>query len=124
MKERSFQTEFGKWLKIHAKEVGSAAFELKSTKGSSLPFSDVQPHQIDALWNAKHKQIYFKIPDVGFQNPFDCFLLDEARAFVVIRYGSGHWYAIDVDDFVVTQKTSDRKSLTEDVAKLLSSFSN
>ena len=120
MKERNFQTQFGHWLKANFKE--SAAFELKSVKGSSCPFNAVQPHQIQALEHVKHGMLYHKIPDVGFQNPFDCFCLYNADAFVVIRYGSGRFFGIDIDDFVEQSKESDRKSLTEDRAKLICSF--
>lgn len=120
MKERSFQTEFGRWIKKNMKT--SAAFELKSARGISLPFSDVQEHQALALWHAKHDHIYMKIPDVGFQNPFDCFFLSSVEAYVVIRYGSGRWYAIDIDAFIMARDTVGRKSLTEYDAREFAAF--
>src|ERR1700744_3439847 len=111
MKERSFQTIFGHWVKEHMKE--SAAFELKSVKGKSCPFNAVQEHQIMALKRVEEGIFYHKIPDVGFQNPFDCFSLVKCPAYVVIRYGSGNWYAIRVWLFVFEAGISKRKSLTE-----------
>lgn len=124
MRERSFQIEFGKWVKANMKQ--SAAFELKSTKTGSFPFSDLKEHQELALWHAKHGKIYHKIPDVGYQNPFDCLLLVEVPAYVVIRYGSGHWYAIDIDRFIEGREMTlpVRKSLLEDVARTVCAFSD
>lgn len=113
-KEKDFQTSFTKWLKY--KYQGSGCFELKLCKEKSLPFSAVEPHQIQALLNAKHQHIEFKIPDVGYQNPFDCFRLEHVPAFVVImfyRRGQKEFFMIDIDDFVSEIQISERKSLTE-----------
>lgn len=121
MKEKDFQIKFGHWVKENMKE--SAAFELKSVKGSSCPFNAVQDHQIAALMQATRETLYHKIPDVGFQNPFDCFCLYRVNAYVVIRYGSGRWYGILVDVFEWERGKSERKSLTEERARKLSTFS-
>lgn len=115
MKEKSFQTQFGHWLKANYSHSG--AFELKSARGKSLPFSDVQPHQEQALWHVKHKSIYHKIPDVGYQNPFDCLVLSKADAYVVVRFGSGKWYMIDIDAWIEERNSSKRKSITEERAQ-------
>ncbi len=119
MKERDFQSTFNKYLKHVHKATG--AFELKLCKGPSLPFSAVAPHQIDALLNAKHGTLVFKIPDTGYQNPFDCFSLSGVPAYIVIKF-SEHWYAIDIDDFIRHRDRSKRKSLLEEEARVLSSF--
>lgn len=121
MKEKNFQVKFGHWVKENFHE--TAAFELKSVKSSSCPFNAVQDHQIEALLHAKHKLLYHKIPDVGFQNPFDCFILVKCSSFIVIRYGSGNWYMIDIDAFINERDSSLRKSLTEERAQKLSTFS-
>lgn len=120
MLERNFQVEFGKWIKENMPT--SAVFELKSARGSSLPFLALKEHQEQALLHAKHNKIYFKIPDVGFQNPFDCFVVVAVPAFVVIRYGSGRFYIIDIDDFVKEKAQSERSSLTEERAKEIASM--
>jgi len=60
MKEKNFQVKFSRWLKHNFK--GTFKFELKLTKGKSLPFSAVSEHQVDAL---KAKVLVYKIPDVG-----------------------------------------------------------
>lgn len=64
-----------------------------------------------------------KLPDsFGFQWPFDDFMLVGCPAYVVIRYGSRKWYAIDIDEFVLERDSSERKSLTEDRAREICSY--
>jgi hypothetical protein len=67
------ETIFNHWVKEKFKK--TACFELKHCKGKSLPFSDVKDHQVAALVAASDKGLVFKIPDLGVQNPFDCFSL-------------------------------------------------
>ncbi len=116
MKEKNFQTQFGKWIKANPM---TGVFELKSARGNSLPFSAVVPHQIEGLWHAKHEKIYMKLPDVGYQMPFDCFCVKGVPAYVVIRYESGAWYMIDIDRFIEERDSSARKSLTEERARII-----
>jgi len=113
MKEKDFQRTFNHWLKAVHKKTG--LFELKITKGA-LPFSAVAPHQVEALLNAKHSCLYYKIPDVGYQNPADAFGLCGEEAYVVIKYPKA-WYMIDIDAFLKERDSSSRKSLTEERAK-------
>ena len=120
MKEKDFQSTFNKYLKAVHKATG--AFELKLVKQGALPYSSVVPHQIEALLNAKHSTLVYKIPDVGYQNPFDCFSLSGIPAFVVVRFPSGTTYGIDIDDFTRSRDLSKRKSLTEDEAEAIHSF--
>ncbi len=121
MKEKDFQTRFGHYIKENFRN--TTVFELKSARNDSLPFSVVVDHQIQGLLHAKHKSIYHKIPDVGFQNFADCIFIIRAEAYVVILYPSKIFYGIDVDDFVDEIAISLRKSLTEDRARELSTFS-
>lgn len=122
MTERDFQSEFKR--KIKFSPPGTCAFEFKVAK-TSLPFDSVQPHQIQALLHVKHSELYWKIPDAGYQNPFDAFVLRNAHAYVVVRYSSKNWYCIDIDEFVkerdisFSKKPHPKKSLTEDRAKLI-----
>lgn len=120
MKEKDFQKTFNHWLKAVHKQTG--AFELKLCKERALPYSAVAPHQIEALLNAKHSTLVFKLPDVGYQNPFDCFSLSGVPAFVVIKFASGVAYGIDIDDFIRQRDLSSRKSLTELEADGIYSF--
>lgn len=114
MREKDFQSTFNKWLKTTYKESG--VFELKLTHSDSLPFSAVQPHQELALWHTQHNQLVYKIPDVGFQNPFDCVSLVEIPAYVVVRYPE-FFCLINIDTWQKEAKLSKRKSLTASRAK-------
>lgn len=120
MREKDFQTRFNHWLKSVHKKTG--IFELKLTKTNSLPFASVVPHQIDALWNAKHRVLVYKIPDVGFRNPADVFSLAGVPAYVVIKYSKGGIYLIDIDVFIKESETSKRRSLTEDRARVIATL--
>jgi len=114
MLERSFQTTFSHWLKAVHKQSG--AFELKVAKKESLPFSAVVDHQIQALENVRHGTFVFKIPDAGYQNPFDCFCFNTAPAWVVIKYEK-FFCLISIDTFLLERGRSKRKSLTAVRAK-------
>ena len=125
MTEAQFQTRFNKWVRYRY-DGPTAAFELKVTKGSSLPFSAVQPHQVSALNLAKHKQLPYKIADVGrLQKPFDCFVLKGVPAYIVVLYNCNDrqkkntelvFYMIDIDAWLSIQTKIGRKSLPIDVA--------
>lgn len=114
--EASRTTLFLKYAKHNLKH--TFAFEAKICKSPSLPFEAVVPHQIANLNQAKHSTLGFKIPDAGWQNPFDGFQLHNTPAYVII-----FWYQkrddrrmtiIDVDEFIKEKETSNRKSLTYD----------
>jgi hypothetical protein len=122
MKESDFQSLFTKWAKknVHV----STAFELKITKGKSLPFNHVEEHQIYALYKAKHHVVFHKISDMSLgYKPFDCFALSGAEAYIVIMFytpGSRRYcYKIDIDDWIGYTLESPRKSITEAEAKTL-----
>lgn len=119
-REANFQTIFSHWLKSVHKQTG--VFELKQTKTDSLPFSAVLPHQLQALENVRHGIFVFKIPDAGYQNPFDCFSLFQQPAFVVIKYPKS-FEVISIDAFLLEKERSKRKSLTWDRAKQISIIS-
>jgi len=117
--EKDFQTKFNRWLLNVYKVTG--AYELKATKGLSIGFNSVVAHQIHALRVAKNSVLVHKIPDLGNQNPFDCFCLAKEQGFVVIMFskevpGQKNFVIIDVDDYVNEMETSKRKSLTFDRA--------
>lgn len=122
-REANFQTRFNHYLKHVYKQTG--AFELKQTTTAALPFSALETHQEAALLQVAGGSFVYKIPDCGYQNPFDCFSLERCDAFVVVYYAlSGKFYAIAVDEFIHERDhRSERKSLTEDRAKAISTFS-
>lgn len=123
--EADFQTKFTRWAKNNFKD--TAVFELKFSKTLSIPFSAVKDHQIANLLSAKHRQISYKIPDVGYdQKPFDCFCIARAKAYVVLMYYNSknkkEFYMFDIDEFVHLKETHHRKSLTLEEAQSLASF--
>ncbi len=114
-KEKEFQREFNKWLR-HQDHIGTAVFELKLVKGPSMAFSRVEDHQIEALYHASRDFVVYKIPDdtIG-QKPFDCFRIERADAYVVIKFlerGNKEFFMITIEDFVNEINTSHKKSIT------------
>lgn len=83
------------WLRD---EIGMGAFEIKSTRGGKhFNLKELRTHQRDALMAASSPFGYvYKISDEsrGFK-PFDCFVLKNAKAFVVICFPEAA-YAIDI----------------------------
>lgn len=117
-REANFQTTFNHWLKnVYRK---TAAFELKQCE-ISLPYSAVVEHQRQALLQVRHGTLVYKIPDVGFQNPFDCVCITEMPAYVVIKFKKGVCI-IPIDTFLLAEKRSKRKSITFDEASKLSTI--
>lgn len=118
-REAKFNTKFNHWLKNVYKNSG--VFELKQAD-ISLPFSSVQDHQIEALQNVRHSTFVYKIPDAGFQNPFDCFTFTKMPAYVVIKYPK-FFCLISIDTFLLERSRSKRKSLTairaKDIAQIV-----
>lgn len=109
-REAEFGRLFRHWIKAHPMD--SAAFELKQTTSDSLPFDDVQEHQLDALAAANGSGILYKIPDDSRGvKPFDMVYLRFANSWVVIRYPK-FFCIIDAERFVLEKKQSERKSLT------------
>ena len=111
-KEAQFTIRFRHWIK--ANPMPSGAFELKSTRGENrFPFRELQEHQEQALLASKSKEgLFFKIPDIGVAyNPFDCFYLRNAYAWVVIEYPQG-FVIIDIDNFILARSKTKEKSLT------------
>lgn len=115
-REANFNSYFNKWVKnVYRK---TAAFELKQTQTDSLPFSALQEHQAQALLQARWETFVFKIPDAGYQNPFDCFSLSGVPAYVVVFYADGKFFClIDIETFMLEDKRSKRRSLTASRAK-------
>lgn len=118
-REANFTLLFRHWIKAHADFFSSAAFELKQTTTNSLPFSDVQEHQRDALEAAclsPHGLLYKAPDDSRGIKPFDLFYLRYAEAYVVIKYPDC-FVIIDSEEFESEKISSKRKSLTSERAK-------
>lgn len=124
MKEKDFQTLFGKRNTIHG------VFELKFTKGKSLPFNSLAEHQEKSLLKVTQGGLYHKISDfpifsgsgVRFNRPkpFDCFFLTQTMAYVVVMWWiprkKKNVYYIKIEDWIETRSRASRKSITEDMA--------
>lgn len=122
-REAQFGLKFRRWLKANHHLVPSGAFELKQTTTTSLPFSALQEHQIDALLAAKSgKGIVHKISDdsIGVK-PFDYFYLRNSFGWVVIKYPKG-FVLISIDVFLLEKERSKRKSLTWDRARSIATI--
>lgn len=124
MKEKDVQSRFSKWIR-QGFFPQSAAFELKLTKGNkALSFSGFQEQQLPMLHKAKHGCVYKKLSDMDPSlKPFDALQICYANSFVVACWYherkpiTAYW--IDIDHFLEEQKTSTRKSLTEQRASQL-----
>ena len=118
MTESQFQTKFNQWL-MNIQFEHSFAAELKVTKKHYIAFSAVKQHQLNALWQVKHRRFAYKISDISLGlKPFDSFFFYKTPAYVVILYYKGPRkintaYIIDIDRFLDEMKTSKRKSLLE-----------
>jgi hypothetical protein len=126
VKEADVQTKFNQYVKARWPKGRSAAFELKIVKGLSLPFSNVQEHQVAGLLASKIGKLVYKIPDAGLgKKPFDSMVLSETEAYVVaIFYRERQYtkaYLIDVEVWVTESETSSRASLTEERAQEIAS---
>lgn len=125
MKEKDIQSKFKTINKLEG------LFELKICKGTSLPFSAVDDHQIEALLNGSSERgIYHKISDAPFGHsggfrfhkpkPFDCFFLRNVPAYVVICWyiprKKKAFHYIPVKSFIKKRDAVERKSLTEQMS--------
>ncbi len=129
MKEKDFQSEFGKRNTIFG------VFELKFCKGKSLPFSCLADHQEAALLAVNsHEGHYHKITDQPFipgmtfqrKKPFDCFRLRDTCAYVVVMWWHSRRakavYYIPIEVWVNSKNLGNRKSITEAMAANIAYF--
>jgi len=124
MNERTFTTEFGKRNVIHG------VFEIKFTKGKSIPFKALAEHQEKALLAVAGNGLYHKITDqpifkdskVRFTKPkpFDCFYLSQTMAYVVVVFWISrkkkNVFYIKIEDWIEMRSRANRKSMTENMA--------
>ena len=121
-READFGKQFRAWVRAQ-KDLPSAAFELKQTTIDYISFSALQDHQEAALLAATSSGLLYKAPDDSRGvKPFDFFYLKRTPAFVVIKYPKG-FEGITIENFIAEREKSNRKSLTHDRAKLISTFS-
>ena len=118
MNEAKFNTKFNRYLEINWNKDTSARFELKFVdlnKKKTLNFKGSIPdHQLRALSARRH---IFKIPDAGFQNPYDCYHI-AGKGYLVVQFWKRavkHFYMIDIEEIKWLMHTGD-KSLNEETA--------
>lgn len=84
------------------KRFGSGLYEIKLARGATLRKGELKEHQYRALWIARNKEMYFKIPDCGYSNPADAFVMKKAEAWLVIcfmgKQKAHEVWALSVDD--------------------------
>ena len=120
MKERNLQSTV---LKNAQVLLGTSAIEIKAVKGLSIPFATLKDHQERALLLTQSKRgIAWKIPDCGFQNPFDCFILKNTPAYVAVVFNTGkrgkkECWLIPIQKWVAARNKGNRKSLTLETAR-------
>lgn len=120
--EAKFTTRFKNWLYANScsGHVG-AAYEIKVTDKLSVPFTAVSPHQVASLLAVSNQEFVFKIPDAGWQNPFDLFTLRKAPAYIILAFKVNRKYRvwrIHVNMWVNIQKQCEqkgRKSVTQEI---------
>ena len=130
MKESNIQTLFSKKIST------PGVYELKLEKGSAMPYAKVADHQIHALLNVRLKSYFHKVSDAPvsqmkfsrftLKKPFDCFYLEKQPAYVAVCFYKPRQkkevICIDIADYIHAEKTDNRKSLTEEKAREISTF--
>lgn len=119
MTERQQTAKILKWARDNIPH--SCAIEVKLARGKSLPFTALAEHQEHALTLVTGNGMGFKIPDCGYQNPFDFFILKNQIAYVAVIFHP-RIYFIPIWRWVEERNSSKRKSLTEDRAIHLSAY--
>lgn len=118
MVEKDFYPLINKYYQKHARE--TIVWEAKITKGKTISFNCLLPHQEENLLKAEDVFTY-KIPDVGRAlKPFDGFVVYGGTAvFIAIYYlpRKTEIYEILFRDFVNEKYKSEKKSLTIERAR-------
>lgn len=130
MKESDIQTLLSKKHKMEG------CFELKLCKTKSIRFDSVKPHQVEALLRAVgFDGLYHKISDFPMfsgsktrfnsKKPFDFFYLVNTPAYVAICFYVPRVrktvYYVYIDSWIKAKDASDKKSITEEEIKEISS---
>ena len=116
MKEKNFQSKFMRWIEAYWHTDKSARFELKFvdlSKNKRLNFKNSLPdHQRRALSAKRHM---FKIPDAGYQNPYDCYHIT-GKGYLVIQFWKprcDHFYMVEIEKILSMIETGE-KSIDEE----------
>ena len=122
-REASEHSRVEAWMRHHLKQNPHIALkvELKHTRDTlSLPYAALEPHQLDYLLSfANSEPFVYKFDDTGYrQKPCDLIGVTGGLSLVAIRYPSS-LPLLSVFVWQEEQRTSKRKSLTEERARVL-----
>lgn len=107
---------FRHWLRANPSM--SCAYEIKLTKGNSIPFRALEEHQADYLKAIKGKKgVLVRV--IGTNGEPDYIYLRNFPARVVVKYPTS-FELIDIDTWEIEKHKSTRKSLTSARAKQIS----
>lgn len=123
-REAKFQTNIlNHFIRRHFKK--TIVWETKVTTTTTFYFSKLEKQQIPWLTAVKHGGALYKFSDEsrGFK-PFDGTFWYKEPAYLVVKYPSGHFYFIDVDDFLHERDTRKKKSMTEERAKEIATLAS
>lgn len=120
-REAQFTTKFKKWLHAQTQYPDVGAYEIKVTPNKRIPFNAVREHQIDALMAVRYGKFVYKIPDAGWQNPFDLIMMAQQPAYVVLAFTEPRkksvTYIIDIECFLNIKEEMEElgiKSVSQD----------
>jgi hypothetical protein len=120
--EAQFTTIFNAFLRSGNHSIPSGPMEIKidDKQKGYISFDDVVEHQLDSLMACTTKSGFvFKIPDLGFTNPFDIFYFRNSPAYVLFAYPkrkdkkTNNWYLFTLTTFLHEKSVNKKKSLTE-----------
>lgn len=118
-REAQFGIELRRW--IEKNKIQSCPLEIKRTMTTNILFSCLPAEQIAFLLAAKSdKGILIRVTGTGGEPDYAYYRKAPAR--VVIRYPKS-FHVIDIETFLMEKKRSIRKSLTENRARELSTWS-
>ena len=103
----------------------TCAVEIKVARDGRLAYSRLAEHQENALYAVKHGIIPFKIPDVGFQNPFDAIIMTKIPAYIAVIFherGNTRCYMIDIDKWIEWRAYTKTKSIKEEECRQIGDF--
>lgn len=114
MIEKSYYAKISKYYTKNA--ICSMAVEVKITKGNTLPFKCLAPHQEEFLLQAE-RTFSHKIPDVGrLRKPFDIMVIHHAASALIAIYYKPRYaeiFEIPIRKFLDEKYNSGKKSLTK-----------
>lgn len=118
-READFGILFRHWIKANPRY--SSALELKQTEKQSIPFDCLQQNQVEYLTAIESdKGVLVRVQGVNGEP--DYIYLRNTPAFVFIKF-PGEFYGITIGNFLFEKEKSNRKSLTKERARAISTVS-